>query len=61
MRGRAHPTQLYRPLATQNSEDSPIIIGRQTGFRLYVDKTHIDDTETVVALLERALKLVKGE
>ena len=59
LRGRAHSTQLYQPLATQNGESQNIILGRNTGFRLYVDKTRIEDKQNVIALLERALDLVK--
>ena len=61
LRGRAHPTQLYQPIATQDSEAKNIILGRSTGFRLYVDKTHLKDNDYVVQLLEAALDLVKKD
>ena len=61
LRGRAHPTQLYLPIAKQDSEAKNIILGRETGFRLYVDKTHIKEKQNVITLLEAALQLVKED
>ena len=61
LRGRAHPTQLFQPIAQQDSEAKNIILGRETGFRLYVDKTHIKDKQSVITLLEAALQLVKKD
>ena len=59
LRGRAHATQLYQPQPMMDGEAENIILGRQTGFRLFVDKTHIEDKDSVIDLLERALTLIK--